>query len=177
MPEQDVSSSLGGCAGCLDGARGWNADQFGRRHGRPPVQLFPSRRGWQGTGPGHCLVVVGTLLGPEGTDLPPVGECLWVLPGGGWGFLRARAFLHLVPLDLYRQLRLSVGRGLAGWVWGVVGRSLRTAQWTRASSTVRGSPFVSGRVGRGCLLSGSRRRVAGSGCGGSWFVGFVWPSC
>ena len=61
---------------------------------------------------------VGTLLGPERAGSP--------CEGGGL-LAHVRAFLFLVPLcHLW-----VVGSG--GVVWGVSGRTLRTAQWTRAS--------------------------------------------
>ena len=64
-------------------------------------------------------MVVGTLLGPEGTGRPREGEGLVVSFRATW--------------VSYRRCPCG-GRGAGGVVWTVSGRSLRTAQWTRASS-------------------------------------------
>jgi hypothetical protein len=71
---------------------------------------------------GCGLLVVGTLLGPEGTGRS--GRC-----DGGWvGFLLG------APCSSYRsRLALGVGVGSGGGGCGVTARTLRTAQWTRAS--------------------------------------------
>src|SRR3954449_12336987 len=65
--DSDRRSSSGASAGVGGGARGWNADQFGRRlrlvPSTTPRGLERDRTRW---------VVVGTLLGPEGT-----GDCFF----------------------------------------------------------------------------------------------------
>lgn len=58
MPGQDVPSSFGGCAGCLGGARGWNADQFGRQLVLLLVRHLFVFFG-TGRGVGNGVVVVG----------------------------------------------------------------------------------------------------------------------
>ena len=75
-------------AGCLGGARGWNADQFGRRFVPAPSTAAPRGVVWKRVGVGW--VVVGTLLGPEGAgDRCLVGAGLFLVPltssAGGWG--------------------------------------------------------------------------------------------
>src|SRR3954464_11309839 len=103
-----------GAAGVRDGARGWNADQFGRH--RLPLLVRPF-------GAGNAVAVedrsVGTLLGPEGAG--PPGK-----PGGCF-LCRGRP----VPRTAAAP---RGGCGSGGGVRAVTGRTLRTAQWTRASS-------------------------------------------
>ena len=81
-------------AGVGDGAQGWNADQFGsdvRLLLVRLVDLLPALRGVTGVGRvwsacGWGYRVVGTLLGPEGTDRhSPVAvqAAVW----GCWVFL------------------------------------------------------------------------------------------
>ena len=92
-------------AGCLGGARGWNADQFGRRFLPAPST---AREGVEGSGWGAG--VVGTLLGPEGTG----NRCFW-----------SGAFLvsHRSVCSSSRWLAGVVGRGLVGSCGGLlVGR-------------------------------------------------------
>src|SRR5688572_9628764 len=61
--------------GVRDSARGWNADQFGRR----PLPAPSTARSVSGCGTGSGWAGgVGTLLGPEGAG-PARTEC----PGGG----------------------------------------------------------------------------------------------
>jgi hypothetical protein len=91
---------ISGCrAGVWGGARGWNADQFGRRC-VPAPSTAPFGGVWSGVG-GRGWVV-GTLLGPEGAgnrllwcrgrpDLVPFVVMPWLLRWvggvwrGGWG--------------------------------------------------------------------------------------------
>jgi hypothetical protein len=88
--------------------------------------------------------VVGTLLGPEGAD--PAGR-----KGRGVGCLGVRAGSSVVPPGV-----VSSG----GWRWRwepVAGRTLRTAQWTRASF----------ELWRECLVGPPRSSVvAVRWCGG-----------
>lgn len=79
---------------CPDSARGWNADQFGRRlaagsqYGRPLV-------GWCGPESVGSTGVVGTLLGPEGADSLSSLACG---PGGGGGSVHlVRGLLDPTP--------------------------------------------------------------------------------
>jgi hypothetical protein len=70
---------LWGAAGFWGGARGWNADQFGRLSSSPLVRPFGVWNAWGG----GWVRFVGTLLGPEGA--------------GFWFVASGRAFLHSVP--------------------------------------------------------------------------------
>ena len=108
MPEQD-SRPLGLAASRLDGARGWNADQFGRQLRLPQVRR-PFGGVWNGVGVVGRFV--GTLLGPEGTGHPDAGD------GGGVRASSVRAFLFLVPPASCGGVR--VGRGRVGGFWWVV---------------------------------------------------------
>ena len=77
-------------SGVRDGARGWNADQFGRVF----VSAASTARssGWVGNVVGMGVLVVGTLLGPEGAgmvgwpsgrssrDVSSSDACLSVIP-------------------------------------------------------------------------------------------------
>src|SRR3954471_6390514 len=126
-------------AGVWGGARGWNADQFGRLFWLPLVRPAQAggERGWSGVS-----AVVGTLLGPEGAD--PPGE-----PGG--------ELLLRFGADLLSYRRCPRGGGWAGGgVGSGTGRTLRTAQWTRASSdSVAGvcvGPHRSFPSGGGCAV-------------------------
>ena len=94
-------------------------------------------------------LVVGTLLGPEGVDLS--GE-----PGGCFLVQGCPVSRTAVP---------PVGvRGSGGGVWVVSGRTLRTAQWTRASLD--------------SVCWSSCRFPLIDVLPGVWWVGFfVWSSC
>src|ERR671932_84009 len=72
----------GGSRDAWGGARGWNADQFGRRLAAgPQYDASPSRWGvWSGAGGGR--VVVGALLGPEGTGPSPLIPLAGSVGGG-----------------------------------------------------------------------------------------------
>jgi hypothetical protein len=84
------------------------------------ASLCPSGRGWRVEGDRVEYGVVGTLLGPEGAGHR--------LGSGGVGGLSGRAIVFL-----YRWCTCGcVGSG--GDVSVVSGCTLRTAQWTRASS-------------------------------------------
>jgi hypothetical protein len=87
------------------GARGWNADQFGRRFCRRPLVRQPAC-GLCGIRAAVDAVVVGTLLGPEGAEGSVVLQGFPVLvPPGRRGFL------------LWRS---GVRRGRSGSVWLLV---------------------------------------------------------
>jgi hypothetical protein len=73
-------------------------------------------------------LVVGTLLGPEGT-----GRAFAAVVVVGVGVVLVRGRLDLVPLFALLPCGGGVCR-LAGWCGVVAGCWLRTAQWTRASS-------------------------------------------
>jgi hypothetical protein len=91
--------------------------------------------GWESVAGVWLVMVVGTLLGPEGTT-GGSGPCGGRCPGGAdalWGLLfRCQAWpgRHTV------RVRCRVGGVVRGWVSAVglwVGCWLRIAQWTRAS--------------------------------------------
>src|SRR5919112_2929894 len=65
-----MAPRLWGAAGVRGGARGWNADQFGRQS-RCRSQ-YGGPFGGRGDRGGARGSVVGTLLGPEGADPPEV---------------------------------------------------------------------------------------------------------
>ena len=82
-----------------------------------------------GNGVGGVEPAVGTLLGPEGADparRPSAGRAGALTSSG--------AFLisHRSTVDASCGRRVGAG----GVVRGVTGWSLRTAQWTRASSLI-----------------------------------------
>jgi hypothetical protein len=87
-----VMSALSGVgAGVRGGAHGWNADQFGRR-----LCLVPSTSsvscGCGGRERGRVqVVVVGTLLGPEGTGR----SGRW--KAAGWGCFFVQCLMLVVP--------------------------------------------------------------------------------
>ena len=113
---------------------------------------------WIGVGSG--VVVVGALLGAEGTGRPLGARgCLpGVRGGGGCLWLRGRSGV-VPPVSLHVRVVHVCGVGLGGAGGVVAGRTLRTAQWTRASfvnSGIRvlvGPPVVlpSGGAGVGLL--------------------------
>jgi len=100
------------------GARGWNADQFGRLLLLPLVRPLFGGVGNAGGGGG---LVRRHAVGSWGSGL-----FARVLPG--WVRRTLQGLLYLVPPCPLEGV----------WVWrgrvGVSGRTLRTAQWTRASS-------------------------------------------
>src|SRR4051812_12406465 len=97
-------------AGVRGGARGWNADQFGRvdvlagQYGPWIPRFVAWGRVWNAGG--SWMRVVGTLLGPEGTGRP--GRC-----GGGVGWLASEGFMLVVPLVWF-----LLGPG-GVWRWGM----------------------------------------------------------
>jgi hypothetical protein len=108
------------------GAQGWNIDQLAGLTGRPLVQLLRQH----GTRSGSETVGLGTLLGPEGTGehcltfgLPTRRPCSRerTAPRGGVGHI-------LVERPADQPARDEPGSTPA--------RTLRTAQWTRASNTL-----------------------------------------
>ncbi len=123
------------------------------------------------------VVVVGTLLGPEGTGPTPgwlVAAALAVADGRGRGrvcWLWLQRWLWLVGVGvvvLFRAFLISDRRtgscGLVGSSGGVAGWSLRTAQWTRASLILCSCMYLVFR-GRVCVLE----------CACLWVC--VWSSC
>ena len=84
-------------SGVGGGARGWNADQFGRVDHSLPVRP-PSggvdRGGWGAR-------FVGTLLGPEGTGRP--GRC----KAAGSGGCLVEGFMLVVPPGMPRGLAVG----------------------------------------------------------------------
>ena len=131
---------------------GWNADQFGRLAGAgssycPFRQVLVGVGVWMGAGGGDGWVV-GTLLGPEGTDPSPVpagpAPVCGGGPGAGGGWLSRGGSGPFRPRTTRTPGRIpalaaGTGRGAGfGGVGGVVsGWSLRTAQWTRVSFLLR----------------------------------------
>src|SRR3954452_11108715 len=105
MPGQEEPPICGRVPGRLDGARGWNADQFGRCPVTAPLVLHPVGAWNAGSVPG---LVVGTLLGPEGAG--PVARGTGVR-----GLSRGRA----VPCSTSPAVG-RVGWGRLGW-WLFVG--------------------------------------------------------
>ena len=96
---------------CLDGARGWNADQFGPARCRPLLVRIAPRGGrgtrWPGVG-----WFVGALLGPEGVD--PRVRC----EAGVGGFLVSGAgCLSYRSVSPWWGCRgLAVGMLTGGWL-------------------------------------------------------------
>src|SRR3954447_21684743 len=114
-PHRDRCPSAGAGGACGVVLEGGTLTSSAAGCGRLPVRR--SLGGvWNGVVDGG--LVVGTLLGPEGTG---PGVC----PGG-------RCFCSGPPCFSYRRVPRGV-RGFGGGVWGVSGWTLRTAQWTRAS--------------------------------------------
>lgn len=143
---------LWGCSGVRDGAQGWNADQFGQALVLLLVRPFGV---WNVVGVGG--LVVGTLLGPEG-----VGRLCWFLGSpGSWG---SGCLLCGRPA-CRRTARMCSGAGGGGW-W-VIFRTLRTAQWTRASCKYcSGYPRWSAYIAHRTWLSAGVRGC----CGGRAWV-------
>ena len=88
-------------AGCLGGARGWNADQFGGPALAGPLVRHP----WWvcGTSGRWGVGTVGTLLGPEGA-----GDLLSLAQDRPWSHIAGSLW------------GVRVGWGLPGW-WLFVG--------------------------------------------------------
>ncbi len=108
-PDQDPVPSRGVGPRVRGGARGWNADQFGRRLLPAPStarRVLVMRRVWNGAG--RRTGVVGTLLGPEGTD---PWSCRLVAGGVGAVVSVRAAWISHHPVPC----------GEAGVRWGRVG--------------------------------------------------------
>lgn len=118
-----------------DGARGWNID-CGRLFelvAPSTPQPFGVRVGTVAAGVGGRL---GTLLGPEGTAgrLFVQGRYGSGSALASVGRVRGTAGWYRSVEPLRRSTLQGVGGGGRRWGEGVsTGRSLRTAQWTRAS--------------------------------------------
>jgi hypothetical protein len=117
-----------------DGARGWNID-YGRLSSwwRLVRRALVVRGGTVAAGVGGRS---GMLLGPEGTAgrlLSSGSLRVASLPVGG-GVARGTAGWYRLVEPLMRSTLQGVGGVGRRWGEGVrAGRSLRTAQWTRAS--------------------------------------------
>ena len=102
---------------------------------RPLVQL-PRQHGTR-SGPG--TVCLGTLLGPEGTGGSPLRTSDSRSRPSGWD-LRVHGTAPFVERPARRQARIACGWRTGtrrGRVW-TPARTLRTAQWTRASKILCG---------------------------------------
>ena len=122
------------------GAQGWNIDQLAGLTGRPLVQLLRQH----GTRSGSETVGLGTLLGPEGTGGSPLRTSDSRSRPSRWD-LRVHGTAPFVE-------RLAPAGTRRARVWNPA-RTLRTAQWTRASKY-----FVAKliRAHGGCLGTRSR---------------------